>query len=690
MAVNADGKIFIKTSKEGDIEGFPAQKIYKHIKTSFVKDNIGVLDDNFELFEAIRQSHLRKRDEKDGFADIMDGHQNPQDPPNEKDCVEEKWICKKTLWYSNENKVEYPFGKIFDYEVPLKTPGISREQEGFGDIDLVAFDEKTKTATILEAKAMMKRPNGKTYDNSDHPLKAFLEIYTYWKQVGGANAANWKQVEGEKPEKVFPHPAIDNADRVDKAVLFYRGSRIYKKFRNICESKDETDKKIKAFLRRLDVKVYTVEPSKESRWVFAEVQDETWRLHVNLTVHRGSGKIGGCIAEFATSSTRIFIDMGKPLEEGSEADQIEIPSIPGVTEPGQPCQGVFFTHYHADHMGFIGHILPDVPLYMGKTCRDIALKFHGHMSTAESLKKEHGACVAALERAETFEPLEWLDVGDMRIKPLSVDHSAFDAYMFLIEAEGRRILFTGDFRSHGERGEDLLPTIEEQVGRVDWLISEGTTLSRSATRPMTEKELKAEAEKIMKEHKNVFVLCSSTNVERLLEFFWANPYGRPVLCDDYQKEILELVRKNHGNQSEFTDLGETEVYGFYPFVKINDKLQKWMDDRGFLMFVRASDGFKRLMDKYRDDCIVIYSMWDGYLEGEHANPKFKEFLEGFPVIHLHTSGHADPETIRKVCRITDPRMGIIPVHGENPEAFRELAPSCNIVIPEDGKPIPLD
>ena len=41
---------------------------------------------------------------------------------------------------------------------------------------------------------------------------------------------------------------------------------------------------------------------------------------------------------------------------------------------------------------------------------------------------------------------------NMKITPICVDHSALDAYMLYIEACGKRILFTGDFRDHGMTG----------------------------------------------------------------------------------------------------------------------------------------------------------------------------------------------------------------------------------------------
>jgi len=44
--------------------------------------------------------------------------------------------------------------------------------------------------------------------------------------------------------------------------------------------------------------------------------------------------------------------------------------------------------------------------------------------------------------------------GKIQVTPIMTDHSAMDAYMFLVEVEGKKILFTGDFRDHGIASEN--------------------------------------------------------------------------------------------------------------------------------------------------------------------------------------------------------------------------------------------
>ena len=63
-----------------------------------------------------------------------------------------------------------------------------------------------------------------------------------------------------------------------------------------------------------------------------------------------------------------------------------------------------------------------------------------------------------------------------------------------------------------------------------------------------------------------------------------------------------------------------------------------------------------------DDGNYIYSMWKGYLDQE-KNKKFTKYLEdrGFNFHHIHTSGHADVNTLKELADAINPKF-IIPIH----------------------------
>ncbi len=62
------------------------------------------------------------------------------------------------------------------------------------------------------------------------------------------------------------------------------------------------------------------------------------------------------------------------------------------------------------------------------------------------------------------------DVGPFHITPILTDHSAFDAAMLLIEGDGRRLLYSGDFRRHGRKGGLLDRLMASPPAKVDLLI----------------------------------------------------------------------------------------------------------------------------------------------------------------------------------------------------------------------------
>ena len=60
-----------------------------------------------------------------------------------------------------------------------------------------------------------------------------------------------------------------------------------------------------------------------------------------------------------------------------------------------------------------------------------------------------------------------------------------------------------------------------------------------------------------------------------------------------------------------------------------------------------------------EETLLIYSSWDGYYkdpEQVKVNPKYKQFREMFHnIVDIHTSGHADRQTIEKVIKIVKPK-----------------------------------
>lgn len=402
---------------------------------------------------------------------------------------------------------------------------------------------------------------------------------------------------------------------------------------------------------------------------------------MRIKTHRGTHQIGGSIVEIQTKQARLIIDIGEELPSANKSD-ISF-EIDGVTKGKPTADAVLVTHYHGDHIGMFEKVLPEIPIYMGATAKKIFTVVQNTIK--KNLNKGNPELIQNFTEFDAGKPFY---IKDVKITPYCIDHSAFDAYMFLIEADGKRILHTGDFRMHGARGKKMPAVFEAFAKNIDVLIIEGTMLSRQSEKVITEHELGQEAKNLLRDNKNVFVLCSSTNIDSIAEFYSAAiARKRPfIVCeDDFQNEILRVATDNC--KSSFYDFSRQKVY---TYSSRNGKLHDYMNDCGFCMIGRTNRTTKLAIEAFPDN-LLIYSLWKGYLDKKH--PAFDSYKSGWiekavasgsRLVHLHTSGHATQEQIKQVCEITQAKM-IVPIHSERPEVFRSLGINADIRVLHDGE-----
>ena len=408
---------------------------------------------------------------------------------------------------------------------------------------------------------------------------------------------------------------------------------------------------------------------------------------MNITIHRGSDQIGGCVTEYEQNGWRLFVDYGEQLPGTTKTDL----SIEGLTHGDLSKSALLITHYHGDHVGCIADLPKELSIHMGLTAKKILEVSSEHMGYVNQQQK---ALNARLNSVKTFLPGHAFEIGEFRIMPIIMDHSAFDAYAFCIEAGGQKVFHTGDFRAHGFRSGKLRQVIEKYVGPVDYMVCEATNVSRSNEVSQTEYELQKEFTRAFAENKYNVVYLSSTNIDRLFSLYHAAlKAGRPFYIDGYQKKIMDIVA---GKDSIWgKSLLFNYVEGHQPTVffehrnefQVNDKFVDFLSDKGYVIIARGRDKFNKLLSRIPTEGRKTYlSMWRGYLDKSKAafNHELAQSIP-FDYKYFHTSGHCDMDSLESLIEMLKPKA-VIPIHTDSPQAFaKRFSDKWQILIIQDGE-----
>ena len=83
-----------------------------------------------------------------------------------------------------------------------------------------------------------------------------------------------------------------------------------------------------------------------------------------------------------------------------------------------------------------------------------------------------------------------------------------------------------------------------------------------------------------------------------------------------------------------------------------------------------------------EETLLIYSSWDGYYkdpEQVKVNPQYLMFRQEFHnVVDIHTSGHADRQTIKDVIETVNPKQAVICIHKDKDQTLESLNLSDNL------------
>ena len=414
-------------------------------------------------------------------------------------------------------------------------------------------------------------------------------------------------------------------------------------------------------------------------------------------INRGTQEIGGSCVEVWSSNTRIIVDMGMPLVDKNRKEfnfnkyknldtddlitQNILPNIKGLyNKEEKPIDGLLISHPHLDHFGFINFVNERVKTYLGEATHKI-IEISNIFTTSNYQIKNY----------EYFEKEKSFQIGDIKITPFWNDHSAFDSYSFLIQANGKSIFYSGDFRGHGRKEKVFKWFTNNAPQNVDYLLLEGTQIGRNTKISKTETDIENEFSKIFSEKDKInLVYSSGQNIDRLVSIFKAcSKTNKIFVIDVYIAGLLKELSKFAKLPFPSNSFKNIKVmYPYYTCKKLKNsgkekilfQFKKYkitkeeisQQRNNIVMMVRSS--FQKDLKKTEniEGGNLIYSMWEGYLQKE-STKKFIEYLKKrkFKIHKIHTSGHADIESLKRMVNSIKPKK-IIPIHTFSANKYQSL------------------
>ncbi len=250
---------------------------------------------------------------------------------------------------------------------------------------------------------------------------------------------------------------------------------------------------------------------------------------------------------FSPAFEQFYVDFLQPRTASPVKDLLEfdlIPRIEGLYSEAAlsgadlayrapEFHGVFLTHAHADHAGYLQYIDPKIPVYVGK----------GTFALLEAISQSTGQKYGEHDW-RIFEDRKPVRVGGIEVVPHPVDHSIPFAYGFIVRTSEGSIAYTGDFRHHGPRAADTLAFFDAvEAEKVDAIAIEGTRAGNDPRRNFSEDGVRREVNRVLGSTHDIALACTyPRDVDRLLTLHAAaRAAGRELLVSSRTAFLLNSM-----------------------------------------------------------------------------------------------------------------------------------------------------
>ena len=413
---------------------------------------------------------------------------------------------------------------------------------------------------------------------------------------------------------------------------------------------------------------------------------------MEIIIHRGTRQIGGSCVEIGSGADRILLDLGLTLSTGEDEPVIAgqpvssllasgvLPDIGGVYVNSNPgVSAVVMSHVHQDHLGLAHFVHPTIPIYATEgtwSLHDVLQIFVPKPMPITT------HCVLPKRKPVRF--------GSLTVTAIPVDHSAPDAVALLVEADGKRLLYSGDLRAHGRKAYLYENLIRELAGKINVLLLEGTTIGRPNAEPVTEESLEGDLLALLKQQRHfALIFCSAQNLDRLVTIYRAvKRMHKLMVIDLYTAYTLDQLRclSDHLPQWSWDEV-RVVPWGYQQQRLIDAGKSGFLEEtkrhwfgweamkarkRDVVLLMRANRkiaDFERELGEDVREMQVIWSMWDGYWDQDQYVRPFCE-KHGIARTKLHTSGHASLTDLQRIAEGLKPEL-VVPIHTERADDFAQ-------------------
>jgi ribonuclease J len=429
-----------------------------------------------------------------------------------------------------------------------------------------------------------------------------------------------------------------------------------------------------------------------------------------LTFYGGVNEIGGNKILLEDRKTRIFLDFGQSFTFGSEyfigwlsarkinglKDYFEfglLPKLPGIysrenleptnlsyVEPS--IDAVFLSHAHFDHIEHIKFLDPQIPVYLGE----------GTKFFIEAQEETSSFCDYCEHNYKTFRTGDKINVGDLTVEPVHVDHSIPAAYGYLIHTSEGTVVYTGDLRVHGPRSEMTEEFIEKSCEcEPVAMICEGTRMVSSEKRKnYSEQQVKQGSNNVVSNtEKIVFVTHYSRDMDRFRSLYTVakendrkfvistkNAYLLSKLMNDKRLDLPdpskdETIRVYYKRKKSGSHVEKDYYTWERPFLEKKVTYEEIQAHQSEVLMDLNFYQFAELIDIRPDaNSHFIHSMSEPFSEEDIEDEVMHNWLSHFHMnFHqLHASGHMNRQQIVERINKVKPKR-VFPIHTENPTLF---------------------